>query len=776
VNGEVLGRLLAALHQAGPGSPNNLPHNITANVPDDDAVDSISGVADVQVGAPSVDLIDGSDTRFVLDVPIRARWRNSGVDRIPEYVHGRVRGEYDISTLRVDPASVSFAGTAEDPMTMQGPHRAADPNAHAKVVAVARRVLDRIEPCGVIPQEFGRLRSLVRSGESAILLPLPVNFGNLDLPVGDLANVDSIALDGHDFCAVVSIGTMLPALQAQLDMHAPKVDGVDEVRIGRPTLTWEPGGVLTVKVDGDILITVAGVLTTGADINIRQDIAFKIYGNVLQLEAQPVGVRVQPRGEILSNAFAEEVRNQIVQRLPPEVQKIVNAIQPHLPQPGLIASTIEAGLRQFLGDVDAFLTNHAFTADGLILRGDVRFAERTRPRASIVRLDDDLLIDASGSWIPGGWIERFDWSWMPAPIVTSVEIGEASRVDRFVLDDPPRIVIGGPPPVPGLGRGTGYVFVTVHGVHVDPRTGGLEPVEATKCLAFGFPPPQIFGGLVSGDPRLTHGVLVQGPKRKDGTPYEIGVMAGRRDRRHNILVVHAGPQWTVDLSQTLSDALGRMDRSDAGLQVSILLPKGSIEELGAAIAEPFSGVVDELGIPVVIDEDAEGRWAAMLGADERPVWRIYAPGGAVAWTAAGSLDGEELGAALRGCLFRSPPALAAALVDVDRLPPLFPDGSDDTRVPVTFVTVGHASSEAELARLKKAGGEHIVVADGIGSEQATELQTSLGDGFSVIGDPDGSLTDEIGIATWPVTIERDPDGTAHTWRIADYDFEQEIAR
>ena len=76
-----------------------------------------------------------------------------------------------------------------------------------------------------------------------------------------------------------------------------------------------------------------------------------------------------------------------------------------------LAQCARAGLKSLDTGADAHFVDAIFRPDGVVLCGPVSLTYRHRPHVSFERTPAGDGFDAIESWIPGGRIDRFEWTW-----------------------------------------------------------------------------------------------------------------------------------------------------------------------------------------------------------------------------------------------------------------------------------------------------------------------------------------------------------------------------
>src|SRR5262249_49652901 len=99
------------------------------------------------------------------------------------------------------------------------------------------------------------------------------------------------------------------------------------------------------------------------------------------------------------------------------------------------------GLKSFDDRASAAFTDIEITPDGVVVRGEIGSAARRAPIVQIAETDNGSAFTALPSWIPGGRIDRFIWSWTEHPgdklkIWSGVTKTVKDERHRFILPKP----------------------------------------------------------------------------------------------------------------------------------------------------------------------------------------------------------------------------------------------------------------------------------------------------------------------------------------------------
>jgi hypothetical protein len=830
VSGAVINRLLASMHQ-NHGVKEDLPtfpHSVGLRIGDKHPVEGVRGSAWAQVSVPRVELIDGSRDRFRLEVDLRVRYKpDPGTSPLPEFIHGTVRAVYRLTGVdpdcwgwrgiaadyiwpRVEANTVSFTGTAvDDADFVVGQIGSALDDAEVNAL-ITRQIVALLETqFAATPQKLttgfrlGSLGSLNDGGHSGVVAPIPLDAGP---PVGQIDSVGQLFLDGNDFAVAVSSDYILSQVQAILDeltatfaldvhfRHRTYVSlgfaDVDVVQVSidyRVTLTgavaewaggWIPllglnAGIVTVKLWGEAR-TQRSEFNVSFDISQPVSLTFDWGAEGIALAAVGTPLVNVSVGGPFGSLIEPKVKSEIENAVKPHIQGVLNQAAGRLDLKNRKNELINQ-LRTLDDEAGARFEGASFSGDGVVLGGRISLAPRRAPAPTFEKTPEQNGYTAFQSWIPGGRIDRFEWSW--GWFNGAAQPGADTEDDRFLLRRP-----GGSittkfgvmkdlsRPLPGL-DGMGHICLNVKGVHVDPQTGQLVPVETgLGCSRFGFElslQPARLGRLF-----LREYDLAAEP-REVGL-FEVGTARAGAPST-NTLVVCLDRSWGEETAATLAKGLELCDRDDAGLLVLVLFPDGSMRELDAGGRAAFRELGQSLDAPLLSSEDVRGAWAEALdvpsGAGE-PAWRLLSPDGGISWRHDGETTPEELAAGLEESLVKGPPAGAelvrpgldlGARVRPIGLDPSFlgmleqpcpppPVGRGLGRVVVAFVRPDSDASRVELDRLmhehgaaRENGAFVAVVVDG---ENAEGVEHE----FATIRDPDGEMAARFGVRHWPTIV------------------------
>ena len=840
VSGATINRLLANLHQnaVGDASQPSFPHTVQMRVGDDRAIDGVRGLAQAQVSVPRVELIHGATDRFKLGVAVRVWFvPDRGTRPLPAFISGAVHAEYRLEDIdpkclgwsrhaadhlwfRVVDESVRFEGTADED---QSPLDAAVSIALAATPASEAANISRIthQIAVLLATRFeasphpvsarfrrGSMRSLnVPIVGTALSLPI----GLAGDPVGSIDSMEHVVLDSADWAVAVNVGYVMSLINAALapmnafsktiPIHiatpwpAPDINTVYRAGVDPATVQWLPHGTFVViKIKASGWARTNSVLAD-ASFDVEQDVTLSFDASVERFVLAHGTPKVTVHASGIAHATVRQVvENSILAALPPMVQAACVQAQPGLDSMTTRTQDLAPQLQTLDKNASVSLDEGVFLGYGIVLRGTIQLSRRHAPSIKIEKTADQNALSAIQCWIPGGRIDRFEWTWSWAG---SGAPGRAIRDDRFLLRRPPAgtsrwgMSIGATVPLPGL-DGFGSVCLMLRGAQVDAVTGEWVPVQSVvRCTRFGIG----MSDRINGNDRLWL-LDLQGTAAQIPVPQLALVSATRQAAKSagtagNVLVLHIAEAWNEKLATTLLRGVQACGRYDAGLSLLVLFREGMLEAEGMQAIAEIERLGRRLGVATLVNEDVRGGWSTTLGLRTHgghPGWAILSPEGSAVWTQHGNLDADELALALDTHLRRvgdaAPTAshsktevgdtvdaralITALLTEPARThcpPPRLGSRGVGSAV-VVFVQKNSMASAAAIQTIvanqerkdEQAKEVLFAVVDSEHAEQSEDFMALLGTDFAVIHDSTGQIADRLGIEVWPTTLKLDAAG------------------
>lgn len=844
ISGSTINRLLATLHENAHTNPKlpSFPHSGKMRLGDDHALEGVRGLAHVQIAVPRVTLIHGVTDRFSLEVGVRAWFQpDPGTGPMPAFIHGTVFAQYQVTDIdptcrgwaktaadflwiRVIRESVRFEGTARDDVGVvgvlvgnAGSDAAAAAAAAANIARVTRqvaRLLARRFQATPHPvsKRFrrGSMLSLNISGGSAVTLPV----GLSGEPAGDIHSINNLLLQGHDLAVAVHIGYIMGLTTSMLDavknfslnvfVHIstgkynpiPDFDTVYRVGVHPPSIVWEPHGNF-----GLFKVTVNGWANTNsiapnASFEVKQSIMLDFdagSGHLRLTTPWPAQVVVHSSG-LGSGFVADAVSSQVTKSIGPMVQSACASAQPALDAMTTRTLDLSQQLQTLDAQADVSIDEGEFLQDGIILRGHIGLTSHQGMVIKTAKTQREDAHTALDCWIPGGRIDRFEWTWTWSG---SGEAGRANFTDRFLLRRPRGFtgrwgISENALLLPGL-DGSGSVCLKVTGVQVDGQSGNLVTVTSTKqCKRFGFGMSTVFATRE----RL---YLRDMPELSKDVPFpqlaQLALVAPPRTREvagaANTLVLLVGENLDDHATHTLVRGLAACRRFDAGLSLLLLYREGLLQKGGSPLIAELEALRQKLQIATIVNEDVHGGWSRALGLCKGVSalgWALISPSGDRAWAHEGPLESSALATALDTHLKRSTEVRSIDIqmgIEVGTvLSPRdiygsYGDAIDDANEPrcppsplgrsglhETAVAFVHLASAASLAHLRRLVAttesrtdqdelpalEVVAVFDGASESEVQALKAQWGMDFVAVADPLGRVSDRLGVSVWPTTL------------------------
>lgn len=820
VNRTVLQRLVANIHANGDGAnpeQPGLPHDMAYLV----NRDGKPGYLTAQIGVPMVRFIDGASDRFRLAIDVRALFTPSNPDGeayLPTFIHGKVRAEY--AFVPVPPGTPGWSEVADalqpvvDRSTIRWEGRAHSgaegpffepPDADARIHALLVDILDG----GLVatPHRLGdtfrpdKLVTRVSGRREAVSIAL--------LGDGLPSSVPGVFHEDKDLAIAISQEALLAPVQRALDDVRATFRARIETSV---TILWGLASFELIAWQLSISEATVRYLGPQSGGGGAVEVRVTVVGDANRpgfdwaaTVTQVVHVALDGDGSVRVSVVADPVIDVAYHGPEPDRVRtvILDQARAHI-RPKIVevanGTTVDLGLARMARELASQLsrldpsavvdlTYSRFTADGVVLFGRVDLAPW---KPVVLEHQVDLPgYTAIGSWVPGGRIDSFTWSWDPTTAPTPEPVTHA---DRFVVW--PRIVdpvegsifghgFGSFEAMPGVGSETGRIFLTVAITRIHDETGeeytyvesdAPVDVELPSWVTEDVVPTGMTVRGVSSGPGLVR-LIVTGLGEMLG--HGFGIID---DLPANTLVLRPGPGESIaSLAATLGDALTRVTREGAGLRLILLTPPGTDLAWHEGAARSLREHVGRL-VPFAVWEDVEGALSGSLGlarSDDAAWTALVSPHGGVPWAQDGVAEAEVLATALDTFLAPSGPPrgrrLGQAIAPGTQLTPWDlaragdgapppPIGRDGRPTVLTFVRPDASGAQDAVVeqvrpRLAPTVGDALVAVVANGPEAGAVRATNLEPDDAVVVDPDGEVAGRLGISIWPTTVVVDAGGT-----------------
>jgi thiol-disulfide isomerase/thioredoxin len=619
---------------------------------------TVRGRVKVQLGAPTVTLPGASTSKVMLHVDTRVHYQpDSDTDAVtaPDHpLHGEVEATFEIrrqaGKLVIEPSAqdseIQFIAAQGTNLTATEVDRISG--------EVRKLVRDRFTPQPVdLPSgfPFSHFKAVGTGSNQSVALPIQLSGGSL--AASHLQSVSNSFIGSSGFAFAVSkqyIETLLTQLteliKASVGSFKRYVNRTLDVYYtakvtSGPTLTWKTGAI-----EFSIGIQLVGHNTLGVnfDITIEQELSVKLKVSTQVVSIKPEG-DPELHGSIvidLIELLGGGIKNAIKSARDEALNGGSNSVNDMVQDTFVDAkSKLVDGLQTFDESASATFTAIEISADGVVVRGDIGGRARHAPVVEFSEIDDGAAYSALQSWIPGGCIKKFTWTWVKNPLgFTWSAKTTSSKEDRhrFVL--------------PGDGTELASICLHIEGTQT-ADDGEVVNVESSEiCLvrdSFGpileFPFPGWAALTVP---------LWQLDVNKDELLRKIirGHISvqGITPRKHNELthntLVHFADWQAEQPMQTLTKALAAMKRQKVSLVLIVVLPAGAFDCRRSEAEAKLGGLAERFGARLLVTEDHEGVWAETFAPSKTPSTYLIDAVGRFAWKHEGAGEVAELVMAL----------------------------------------------------------------------------------------------------------------------------------
>jgi peroxiredoxin len=798
---KLLNRLVRVMHQNGAKDPSlGLPvfrHRLAAHIEDASGGQPISGSAFVQVGVPFdppvLQLVAGAPSDVRIRFPIRSRYRpDPGTKPLPEFLSGEVRARYALK-LETESGVLGFrvvASPDDSEIGFLSDAKKKVPGVDGPLRNLVRTALQAFQP---LPAEFQGappiLLGLVDpAGEQAVAFPV-----SLSGAPGDPGSVKRVFAGSNEVAIGVSKEFILAPIQAQLDAlkaNPPsftvkvKYLGVKvghySVTITKATATWSEGMVITITIKGKA--TTGSILPNASfSVTMKLKLIFSQGGLSVEAVGAP-SVNVSVGGSLpgfVKDAVEDKAEGTLKSRVVKERDTALANANPLVQNAFAQTARLETLLRT-IDDLAAVSFYKAeFDPDGLILRGSVKLSPPKEPRVEFAQLANGEGYTAFDSWIPGGWVERFHWSWYwdygKKGLGGFPQVELRDVVDRFVLEED-GVPVKQATSSSGKGKVKPFfaqVCLSLVGSGGWTQTAKLVPWKACSFNFIGelpYPPkiPVTWPDPVGRKRVIAH---VDPAGRR---PLELpGV---------NLLVQRTAGEPVAAAVRGIEAAAREAARPEAALAVALVVPTGSFRQVAAEVARIRRARGADGNVSLLAVEDVDGSWSRAFDLPTRgraSASRLVDSRGRLVWRHDGGMDRNELAGALREHLQAAArPAMQLLRAGVragQNAPDFHFDGVSGGRlalrwlrgrlVVLVFAEAGASPSRSTLkglARLQRSSDRYglfpLAVVHAADAKATATLRRELRLGFPVVPDPVGAIGERYGIRCWPTTVVIDRDG------------------
>jgi peroxiredoxin len=610
----------------------------------------LKGRAQLQFSPPSLDAFDSSGTNVTGRVVVRSRYfPDPHTPPVAEFLRGELQITVRVNQVVSQAANVIDIDIKADTIAINFiPQNQALSDADlAGIIQLVRNILKTsfLPSNTPLPSNIRYLQFKTLPGAQSALAVLlntqsargdPGGFSNAFLGGGD----DFGLAVGRDFI----VAAFQPVIDGILSQPIPPVTFNVPLLVTtlHVTYTFSLNNVTIDLRPGKIVLTIQGHAHTGKryapdfDFTVTQDFTLSVDGATADLVVGDISLDTSSwvANQFKNNALPsiERARDQALRDsdAPGAVRNLLSA---DATLGGFLKSLLSADNQKTAAQpvgLQLAYTSIDIQPSGIVLHGrlsadwppahaafeQIPAIPRGPGPGGIVARGPDY--SALKSWIPGGVIEEYEWSYLQgqgAPVVVDR--------DRFVYLDA------------HLLAGYGPLCLTVRGSQLPPSgPGASQPVSAFTC---GYLVNPIINGVKVGvDGSLPMVALAQPDPR--GLLHVAGHTPAQVDKtgiNTPNLIVHFADDKSAGGLKLLTEALQDSRRDDAPAAIlTVLTP----DQLARA---PYQA-------GIIYTEDQGGSWQRVFGVKDarRPLTLVVNPKGDVVWQQEGALDRKTLSAAL----------------------------------------------------------------------------------------------------------------------------------
>ncbi|MGE0284379.1 MAG: peroxiredoxin family protein [Rhizobiaceae bacterium] len=528
-------------------------------------------------------------------------------------------------------------------------------------------------------------------------------------------------------------------------------------------------GALVLVVFGKVKVWGALISDDEFDFTVKQKF-------VLKLDSASQLISLQTSGGISIAGLPQKIKNLAKPKIEAARDNAVAAAQPTI-QEALKdrRTTLNDALKRFDTSANAKFTAVEIDPEGIILRGAITLSVRPPAVVDVEEFAGGAALTAFKSWIPGGSVARFNWSWIKS--TGDVRLFPWEGAETTVVTDPHRFTIGvGGPGQPQAGQ---RICLEIEG----PQDG--SPGEVSGGETCHVEAPWWMGAVAGVSSALAKILLVPvwGPDPGPDGMLEHAIVAHMNlhsdihvDELDMPGIVHFATSGMAGPLPLLNEAVFLSRHRGRPIPVIVVLPRGSFAKPRRLLENQLGTSIRSFSGPLIITEDYEGGWAKAFGAAQQSATYLVRPSGEPIWRSEG-LDRDGLTSVLDGHQFRSQsPGVRPSTFGVRSGEPaaeaFYTNDSSPVfrtlrgqRVEIAFWKSWSAPSVNELLRLQSAyqrsearDGVLVAIGDGESPETVMEFGRKHGIGVTLVPDPERRISSLFRIHCWPSTISVDETG------------------
>lgn len=746
----------------------------------------VRGTAALQLSTVRLSVPEGSSSEVTVHADVRAHYEpDPGTASLPAAVNGEVRAVYEVrKVVASGKTKLLIRPSPQDQKIEFIPAQGSGlTNIEASLIAVQVRKVLR-EGISLLPVDlpqgfpFADFKGVGTGPSSAIALPLQLS--NKPAPSGGIQGITQSFVGASGF----AFGVSREHVQGLIDVEAIRQRIRQRtIRIGirvfgrsiglvtyrlrfssGPALTFQAGAI---EISGRVEVETSRRIAPDGFVSFKQRVTLVLDPATQRVDLETAGEpNVDESWFIPHSTAVNIVKSEIataIEENNPAVRDIFKDAR----------SKLATALQAFERSASVTYTQLEISPHGVIVHGELSSAQRIAPVVQIGETDLDRAFTAFQSWMPGGRIDRFLWSWVEYPLGRptpwSGVAKSVAETNRFILEKPPGI------------SEISQICLRVAGERIRPD-GRTESIVVGRICEVGEPV------MALDAPSWWEPVMVpvwrpdlpEGAVLRDGITAHISVQTDRpqRELMQNALVFF--PDWRSSTPfDALVQALKTMRRQEVALAVFVIVPEGSFDSSRREFEARLAALPAPLAARVQVAEDIEGGWSRTFDVSGMPSLFLINARREFVWSAAGELDPATVAAALDERIVPAPgPRFRPLRLHVsvgERAPDVAfrADRGEEgalhrlggRSVLFNFWQSWSAPCLAELRRLQAMrnadarNSPSIVAFHGSTARKSfDDIRKEHGLTFAIVQDAEHQVARTFGVRCWPTTIAIDPDG------------------
>ncbi len=731
------------------------------------ASDTTRGTAYVQLSNPVISFRGSATEAVIVTVDVRAFFvPDPSTGALPEPIHGQVQAVYLAQTITKGGRRFARVVVPSEDSQIEF-HSASgtglsNPEIDELAGEIRKALRKHFVPTDVDITDLpvSQFIALSSGAGQAIALPLQVPgsaaAGNINSITNHLLGTFEFAIAVSKQYAETQFAPMIQALKNYanalvINVSTPVASTVYHAAISSVVITWKPGAIdfsasihfHTESILPDQSISFTQTVTLELDVP-SQTVMLKAVGdpsvNESSLIDHDYAVKAVKAGrdQALTNPSLASVFSDVRQKL-------------------------ISGMRTFDKYVDVKYLTVEITPDGILLRGKIDSSGRLDPVVHFEETPDRGSFTAFSSWIPGGGIDSYHWTW-PEGSAWFSHVAHLADSHRFIIPKPAGIQVASQICLRIEGTRT-----TADGTPESVTAGDTckpswsEPILVVPSwwmkvmIPYWWPDPP---SEINLEDAIRGYINVAGQPREPGRPVA------------NTLVHFTGARFEKPLAQ-LGQVMRQSQRQDGSLMMILVLPAGTLRQTRREVEARLGSLDEQFKGHLIITEDYLDGWTKIFAARELPATFFLNARREFVWKHEGEIDARAFAAALEEHMVPAPAAptglMQLAVRPGDVAPDLVLEDEKGEKIVLQqlrgqSVILNFWQSWArpclrELQRLQRllhqgVGNPPVVLAINGGEERSVleGVRRENDFRFPLIYDPDQRIAALFDVQCWPTTV------------------------